>query len=399
MTRDNEHPGGHPPSRRLARAVGQTLGAIIVSSLLAGAVGCSRSRATQEQPQRREMAFAVEVRRLEPRRVDYRVSAVGSVEAFENVQITARVSGAVEGVHFKEGDKLKKGAPLAEIEPQRYALAAASARASVQRAEAGASEAQRELERAEKLRAEGVASSVEVSTWQTKLATAQAEVAQSKAALGVAELNLRDARVRAPINGTIQTRNVQTGQYVQTGAVLATLIRRDPMLLKFRVTEAEAAKLSVGMSARFKVKDDPAEYTAKITYVAGAADSNSRMVSAIGEIENPVDSLRPGTFAEVHVPIGSTEVALVAPETAIRPSERGFLAYVVEGDVARPRVLQLGLRTPDGLVEVKSGLKAGELLVVRGAEALKDGAKVRVSDAKPGAPPPGPGARAASSGP
>src|SRR5262245_18385385 len=237
MTRDPRNrqarPSGGSRCRRSACSVA------ILGFLLLAAPGCNRSRATQEQPQRREMAFAVEVKRLEPRRVDYTVSAVGSVEAFENVQITARVFGAIEGVHFKEGDQLKKGAPLAEIEPQRYTLDAAPARATVKRAEAAVGEADREHERAEKLRAEGVGSSVEVSTWETKRATAQAELASAKASLVVAELNLRDARVCAPIFRTIQSRNVQTGQYVQTGAVLATLIRRDPLLLKFRVTEPE----------------------------------------------------------------------------------------------------------------------------------------------------------------
>jgi multidrug efflux pump subunit AcrA (membrane-fusion protein) len=69
----------------------------------------------------------------------------------------------------------------------------------------------------------------------------------------------------------------------------------------------------------------------------------------------------------------------VIPQTAVRPSERGFLAYVVEGDVARERELTLGLRTADGRVEVRSGVKPGEKLVIRGAEALQDGAKVRVT--------------------
>jgi hypothetical protein len=68
----------------------------------------------------------------------------------------------------------------------------------------------------------------------------------------------------------------------------------------------------------------------------------------------------------------------VIPQTAVRPSERGFLAYVVQGDVAHERVLKLGLRTSDGLVEVREGLAPAESLVVRGAEALADGAKVRV---------------------
>ena len=92
-------------------------------------------------------------------------------------------------------------------------------------------------------------------------------------------------------------------------------------------------------------------------------------------------------FAEVTVPVGSAERAVVAPQTAIRPSERGFLAYVIEGDVARERVLALGMRTEDGLVEVKRGLAAGELVVIRGAEALKDGTKVKLSGHKPGQSP------------
>jgi multidrug efflux pump subunit AcrA (membrane-fusion protein) len=82
------------------------------------------------------------------------------------------------------------------------------------------------------------------------------------------------------------------------------------------------------------------------------------------------------------VPIGRGASAPVIPQTAIRPSERGFLAFVVEDGVARERVLTLGLRTADGRVEVRDGLAAGETLVVRGAEALADGAAV-VVEARP----------------
>jgi multidrug efflux pump subunit AcrA (membrane-fusion protein) len=102
-------------------------------------------------------------------------------------------------------------------------------------------------------------------------------------------------------------------------------------------------------------------------------------------------ALRPGSFAEIRVPIGSSSGTPVIPQTAIRPSERGFLAFVVEDGTARERVVTLGLRTADGRVEVRSGLSAGEPLVVRGAEALRDGARVRVeasgTAAAPGAAP------------
>ncbi|HEX7829689.1 MAG TPA: efflux RND transporter periplasmic adaptor subunit, partial [Thermoanaerobaculia bacterium] len=89
--------------------------------------------------------------------------------------------------------------------------------------------------------------------------------------------------------------------------------------------------------------------------------------------------LRPGAFARVTVPVGATREAPVVPQTAIRPSEKGFLAYVVNDGAAQQRILTLGMRTADGQVEVRSGLTAGETLVIRGAEALRDGAKVKVT--------------------
>ena len=117
---------------------------------------------------------------------------------------------------------------------------------------------------------------------------------------------------------------------------------------------------------------------ARIVAVAGSADAASRMVAVTAEALNPSPELRPGAFAEVTIPVGSSATATVAPETAIRPSEKGFLAYVVRDGVAEERILTLGLRTADGMVEVKSGLAAEDSLVIRGAEALRNGAKVRV---------------------
>jgi RND family efflux transporter MFP subunit len=333
-----------------------------------------------------EVVFPVEVRSVAPRRVDYTVTAVGSVDAFENVQVTARVAGVLERMHFKEGDTVKAGALLAEIEPQRFQLAVTSAQASLASTQAAKSEAERELERAQKLAAEGLSTGAEVATWQTKLATALAQESSMKAALALASLNLRDARLRAPQSGSIQTRSVQTGQYVQPGTVIATLIRRDPLLLRFKVTEAEAGRLSLGMRADFRVSGNATLHHAKLTFIAGSADAASRMVPVVGEIEED-PALRPGAFTEVTVPVGVNEAALAVPETAIRPSERGFIAFTVENDVAHERILELGLRTPDGLVAGVRGLKTGDALVVRGGEALKAGAKVRVGAAKPASAP------------
>ena len=112
------------------------------------------------------------------------------------------------------------------------------------------------------------------------------------------------------------------------------------------------------------------------------ADPRDRMVAITARIDDTSRTeLRPGAFAEIEVPVGGGGSAPVIPQTAIRPSDRGFLAFVVEDGVARERVLELGLRTAGGEVEVRSGIAVGEQLVVRGAEALRDGAPVVVEAA------------------
>jgi multidrug efflux system membrane fusion protein len=342
------------------------------------------------------LQFPVEVVPVEARDVEYTLSAVGSVEAFEVVQVTARVPGAVEAVRFQEGDVVRPDQVLVEIEPQRYRLAAEAARATLEKSAAEKAEAEAGLERREGAtsRNPGLIPGEEIETWRTRVRTASADLAQSRAALDEAELNVRDAYVRAPVGGIIQTRSVQTGQYVQPGVTLATLVRRDPLLLRFQVPEPDAAVVRPGMLAHFRVRDTQHSFTARISHVAASADPSSRMVAVTGqvEIEGPARP-RPGAFAEVTVPVGSAMRAPVIPETAVRPSERGFLAYVVEKGAARERVLELGMRTSDGLVEVRSGLAPAESLVVRGAEALRDGAMVRVvppGGAGPGGPAPRP---------
>lgn len=328
------------------------------------------------------MEFPVEVRPVESRRVEYTITAVGSLDAFERVAVTARVAGAVERVLLNEGQRVDKGQPLVEIEPERYRLAVEAAEATMQKVLAAKAEAEAGYARRQAASAKnpGLIRGEEIETWRTKVQSTAAEVAQAQAALSQARLNLRDAFVRAPVTGIIQTKSVETGQYVPVGTVLGTLMRRDPLLLRFQVQEQDATPLHAGVIAKFNIAEDELQHSARITHVAAAANQASRMVDVTAHVLNPNrPELRPGAFARVTVPIGATRDAPVIPQTAIRPSEKGFLAYTVTDGVARQRVLTLGMRTADGQVEVKEGLRVGETLVIRGAEALRDGAKVKVT--------------------
>jgi membrane fusion protein, multidrug efflux system len=328
------------------------------------------------------MEFPVEVQPVESRNVEYTINAVGSLDAFERVAVTARVAGAVERVLFTEGQFVQRGQGLVEIDPERYRLAVEAAEATLQKSLAGKAEAEAGYARRQAASAKnpGLIRGEEVETWRTKVQSTAAEVAQSQSAVSQAKLNLRDAFVRAPSAGIIQTRTVETGQYVPVGTLIATLVRRDPLLLRFQVAEKEALPLRPGIIARFNVAEDATQHQARITHVAAAASQSSRMVDVTAHVlDSNRPELRPGAFARVVVPIGSSRLSPVIPQTAIRPSEKGFLAFTVSDGVARERVLTLGMRTADGRVEVRDGLNAGETLVIRGAEALRDGAKVKVT--------------------
>jgi len=366
---------------------------VAVAALAVPSGACKKKAAASPAAGGRgRVVFPVDVEAVPVRSLVYSVSAVGSVEAFEKVQVTARVFGAVDRVLFAEGGYATAGQTLVEIETERYRLAVESAQAAYEKAEAAKADAEAGLKRRETVITQnpGLIPGEEVETWRTKVLTAASEVSQTRSALNQAKLNLRDAFVKAPISGIIQTRTVQTGQYVQTGTVLATLVRRDPLLLRFRVPERDAARIKPGQIARFRVREDSREFTAKVVHVAASADDTSRLVDITANIDDPSDkSLRPGSFAEITVPVASPGEAAVIPAGAVRPSERGFLAYVVEGDKAVERILTLGMRSADGRVEVLSGLRGGEMLVVRGAEALSNGASVRIG-APAGAPAPAP---------
>ena len=330
---------------------------------------------------RGRVQFPVDTITVQVRSLVYSVTAVGSVEAFEKVQVTARVPGVADRVLFREGGFAAADQVLVEIETERYRLAVESSQAAFEKSEASKADAEAGLKRRETVitQTPGLIPGEEVEAWRTKVLVAASEVAQTRSALNQAKLNLRDAFVRAPISGIIQTRTVQTGQYVQTGTVLATLVRRDPLLLRFKVPERDAIRIKPGQEARFRVRDDLREFTAKVVHVAESADDVSRLVEVTANINDPSDrTLRPGSFAEITVPVSSTREAAVIPVSAVRPSERGFVAFVVEGDKAVERILTLGMKSADGQVEVLSGLKVGEVLVVRGSEALQNGVTVRM---------------------
>ncbi len=329
------------------------------------------------------VAFAVDAIRATAKKLDYLVTAPGTIEAFERVQVTARVAGAVDRVSFSEGQEVKQGGVLVSIDSERYMRAVNSARAAYEKTQAAQKDMEASVARREGASDQhpGLIPGEELASFRTKALTAKADTAVALEALKLAELNLRDSSVRAPISGVIQTRTVETGQYVQTGYVMATLLRSEPMLLRFEVEPQEAPRIKPGMTASFTMRETQRSFAARVTLVAGAADPTTHMVPVTGEVVDDGHKywLRPGSFCDVTIDVGASRDAVVVPRMATRATDKGTIAYVVDGDVATPRTVTVGMSSRDGWVEIRSGLKDGELVVIRGAEALSPGARVRMT--------------------
>jgi len=355
---------------------------------IVASVGCSRTQGASASRATGAARPALSVR-VAPARVQdvvYEIKALGSLEAEEIVRVTAEVEGAVSSIHFNEGDRVTPQTVLVRIDPNRYKLEAARAEATYKKALADQHRAEADLKRREDLARDQLVAAEELNRSRQEAERLTAESAAARAAWDWAVENLRRSEVRPARPGIINSRTVATGQYVKAGEVLTTLVDLSRLRLRFKVSEGESLRAVEGQDVSFRVKAlGEKDFTARVYHVGKVADPATRQVEILAWVKNP-GPLKPGFFAEVSLATESRKDAVVIPEAAIQASEKGFVVYVVEKDIARLRPVQVGLRTESGAVEIVSGLKGGESVVVQGSDRLAEGVPVQVAadPAKPG---------------
>jgi membrane fusion protein (multidrug efflux system)/multidrug efflux system membrane fusion protein len=341
------------------------------------------------------------------RPLTYTIRAVGTLEAYQVVTIPAKVAGTVQDLALEEGQRVTPTLVLARVDPERFRLEEQQAEAAVAKADATAArakaqagvatasltEAKATLARRESLQKENAvareeleAAKAEVARWTSTLAEATATAAEAeaigaeaRAKVALAKKSSTDAEVRSPLEGIVDRKHVALGQYVKVGDPIATIVDTSCVRVRFPLTSAESLRVREGALLTFRSPSAPGKtYTASITKVSDTADPRTRMVDCLAQVEGVCPDLKPGFFADVEVQAGGSADAVVVPETAVTATEAGFVAYVIDGSVARRRVVTLGLRTSAGELEILSGLEKGATVAVRGVAALQEGSTVDV---------------------
>lgn len=352
------------------------------------AVGCSGDREAAGGGRRATLSLPVRMAPVVARDVVYKVEALGALEAAELGQITAEVAGAVTEVRFQAGDRVTPGTVLARIDPDRYRLEAAKAEATHRKAVADWKRAEADLARREALARDELVAVEELGRARLEAERLAAEAASAEASLEIARLAERRSEIRPPRSGEINTRSVDSGQFVQIGTVLATLVDLQRLRLRFKVSDVESLQADRNPAVAFRVAAlGDREFTASVYHVGAVADPATRQVEVLAWVDNP-GPLRPGFFAEVSLATAKRLGALVVPESAVLASEHGFVVYAVEAGIARQRPVRIGLRTGDGAVEILSGLIAGEQIVTEGSDRLADGIAVQAVEGGAASPSP-----------
>jgi multidrug efflux system membrane fusion protein len=295
---------------------------------------------------------------------------------------------------FEEGAKVTTKTVLAEIDRSRYQILADRAKASLERSAADVRKAEIVLQNRQELKKKdpGYVSDEEIATLTSQLNSVRGAAAEAKSSYDLALHDFENSQVRSLITGVIDTKAVSTGQYVAPGAQLASIVDESKLKIRFKVSETESVKLASVLAGdrrvSFTVRPLPGKtFTAELIHISPQANVQTRTVECLAMVENRDAMLKPGFFATVRAVIAMHEKAVVVADSAILPTERGFVAFVVMDSKAVQRVVRPGLFVREGVVEILDGLSPGDTLVVTGTTAISDGTELIVREAPPLPPP------------
>jgi multidrug efflux system membrane fusion protein len=383
-----EAPEDRPkPESRVPRPEPRFGRLIVIGALSLSAAACAGAAAQPSAPPPPQVTVAAAV----SRELTEWDELTGRLEAVNTVDVRPRVSGYVSAVHFREGALVARGDLLFTIDPRPFQAEVDRLRAELERARAIVARADSELGRAERLTRENAISGEEHDRRKAFVLESRAQQTAIEAAVRAAELNLEFTRVTAPISGRIGRAIVTEGNLVSTGpgeaTLLTTLVSLDPVYASFVADEQTFLRFGVSGAGRSARQAIPVRMAVgaerdfarqgRMHFLDNQVDASTGTIRARAIFANEDLSLTPGLFVRLRVPLtGSARGVLVQDKAVGTDLDKRFVLVVNEQQTVAYRPVSLGPMM-DGLRVVRSGLEAGDLVLVNGTQHVRPGVKVR----------------------
>jgi membrane fusion protein (multidrug efflux system) len=386
----------------LDRSLPRYLLAIVASVLIAA---CSRGAGSAADKEKAgtspaaPQAVPVHVVRVEPRTVPIQFEVVGQVEGSKEVEVRARVGGTLQKQNYREGDPVKAGQLLFEIDPASFEIAVANARAQLAQNQARLAQARRDEARLKPLAADRAVSQKEYDDALAAMQASEAAVQQASANVREAELNLSYTKVNAPVGGISGRAQHSIGSLITTdanGSLLTTINQVTPVWVRFSLAPTDLAKIPNGRITR----TTPAEVTlvlgdgsvypqkGRLNFAATAIDPSLGTQQLRAEFDNPREILLPGQFVRVRITAGQRENVFLVPQEAVVQTEKTSLVFVAGADgKAQPRPVVPGEWFGSEWA-ILQGLNAGDQVIADNLLKVRPGAPVSIlpgAPARPGA--------------
>lgn len=333
------------------------------------------------------------IQEVQSRNVAQAKNHIAHVEAINSVNLLPQINGTIDDVLFEEGSFVKEGDLLFVIDPKRYKATVALREAELNSAKANLTETQRNYERQIKLTKQNIASKATFDSAESAYLQAQAAVKQAEANLDLAKIDLDHTQVTAPISGYIGKALVTKGNYVVASSqVLARIVQVSPVRVTFSLTDSEFLNLKkqyerssdVSMNARITLPDGEEIFEDfGSRFVDNEVSTNTATVAIYTDFANTDEKLLPGNYVQIALIKDEIDLNVLIPQASLAQDEHGFYTYVVTDDnIAEERRLVLGDVIGAEQV-VKSGLKAGDKVIIQGLQKVKNGAKVKAGLVEP----------------
>jgi membrane fusion protein, multidrug efflux system len=319
------------------------------------------------------------------------LQGIGTVQAYNMVTVKTRVDGQIVRVDFKEGQEVKEGDPLFQIDPRPYQAALEQAQAAKQKDEAQLVGAKLDLDRYSKLLGTGYQTRQSYDQQTALVAQLQAAIKGDQAAIDNAELNLGYADIRSPIDGRLGARLVDKGNLVHTSdnTALVTITELKPIFVSFTLPqdaldEIRRQQQQAPLAVRAYSSDGSTLLSeGKLTLIDNSIDQTTGTIHLKARFDNADERLWPGEFVSLRVILKVRPNVATVPAQTVEEGPDGHFAYIIKPDNTVERRAVDVAAIQDGIAVITKGLSPGERVVVEGQYRLTDGALVRILPSRP----------------